>query len=134
MKYFIFLFIVLFTLNSEATILTKETQFKDVAEDLQIQKIVEVLQGRVSFLDTSEGIGDGRKAQNLDIQFQRISDSGSVNVEFSVTHTLNRIPKGFAVINIDAGGVVYDSGTIWTSTTIFLKCSVANADITFFIF
>ncbi|KKM18803.1 hypothetical protein LCGC14_1662060, partial [marine sediment metagenome] len=29
--------------------------------------------------------------------------------------------------------VVYDSGTTWTATTIYLKCSAANAAVTLFV-
>lgn len=134
MKILLFLIIWLLSFNVEAVIVTKESTFKDPADDLQVQRIIEALQGRVSFLDTSDGISDGRHSQNMDGEFQRISDTGNVDTEFSVTHTLNRVPKGFLTIKSSKGGVTYDSGTAWTSTIIYLKNSSANNDITIWIF
>jgi hypothetical protein len=59
-----------------------------------------------------------------------VADTGDANTEFSVTHHLDRVPVGFFVTNTDKAVSVYDSGTAWTSTTIYLKANVANAAIT----
>ena len=58
------------------------------------------------------------------------TDTGTANAEFTVSHNLGFIPARFMVTKISNAGVVYDSGTTWTSTQIFLKCSSANAAVT----
>ena len=62
------------------------------------------------------------------------SDTGTADTEFSIIHHLGRAPQGFLVLNIDKGGVVYDSGTTWTDTKIYLKCSAANAAVSLRVF
>ncbi len=47
------------------------------------------------------------------------------NSEVSITHTLNRIPKGFLALNINKAATIYDSGTTWTISEIYVKASTA---------
>lgn len=63
-----------------------------------------------------------------------VADSGNANTEFSVTHHLGRMPVGFIVTKSDAACSVYDSGTTWTTTTIYLKCDAANTALTISVF
>ena len=63
-----------------------------------------------------------------------VADSGNANTEFSVTHYLRRTPAGFIVTKSDKACSVYDSGTTWTTTTIYLKCDAANAALTITVF
>jgi len=85
--------------------------------------------------------------QALDLAFRRIaampfnrseavavSDTGTADTEFSVSHHLGRVPNGFLVTKIDKAATVYDSGTSWTTTTVYLKCSAANVSVTLRIF
>jgi len=51
---------------------------------------------------------------------------GVANTEFSVNHTLGRIPITFFG-HTNNGGVLYQSTTAWTKTKIFLKCTTATA-------
>ena len=71
---------------------------------------------------------------NFNAQIIDVSDSGTINTEFSVSHDLKRVPSGFLVFNINKAGVVYDSGTAWTTAALFLKCSAANATIKLLVF
>ncbi len=97
--------------------------------DTDFNTVVTCLQGRVRF-----GAGnDGSNGENIDGQWQVISDTGTINTEFSVSHSLGSIPVGYLVTKINKGGVIYDSGTAWTSTTIYLKCSAANATVSLFL-
>jgi len=58
-----------------------------------------------------------------------VSDTGTADTEFSISHKLGHVPR-FYIANLDRAGVVYDSNrTSWTSSTITLKCSAANASI-----
>ena len=59
-----------------------------------------------------------------------VADTGNANTKFTVTHHLGRVPNGFILTNSDKASVVYDDGTAWTTTSIYLKCNSANAAIT----
>lgn len=63
-----------------------------------------------------------------------VADSGNADTEFSTTHHLGRTPAGFIVTKSDAACSVYDSGTTWTTTTIYLKCDAANVAMTITVF
>ena len=63
-----------------------------------------------------------------------VSDTGNANTEFTVSHNLGRVPNGFILTKSDAACSVYDSGTTWITTAIYLKCNAANVaiDVTVF--
>jgi len=63
-----------------------------------------------------------------------VADSGNANTEFSASHYLGRTPAGFIVTKSDKACSVYDSGTAWTTTTIYLKCDAANTALTITVF
>lgn len=63
-----------------------------------------------------------------------VADTGSADTEFSTTHHIGRVPAGFILTKSDKAACVYDSGTAWTTTTIYLKCNSANAAITISVF
>jgi hypothetical protein len=54
------------------------------------------------------------------------------NTEMNILHNLNRVPVGYLVVRNDAPLELYDSGTAWTSTLIYLKSP--NTDVNFTIF
>ena len=58
------------------------------------------------------------------------TDTGTANTEFTVSHNLGFVPGKYILTKINNAGVIYDSGTTWTTTQIFLKCSTANAAVT----
>ena len=134
---FLVIFLLL-TFNCYAMEVGKSTSFrKPIDEQLNelnrlLDKIILVLTGRVSFADGA--ISDGEDGENIDGQFQIISDTGSADTEFTVAHSLGRVPVGFVTILNDKGGTVYDSGTTWTASNIYLKCNTANCNISIFIF
>lgn len=70
-----------------------------------------------------------RFSDNFNAQIVTVADTGTANTEFSVAHTLKTVPAGFILININNAGIVYDSGTVWTTTALYLKCSAANCTI-----
>lgn len=63
-----------------------------------------------------------------------VSDTGNADTEFTVTHHLGRTPTGFIVTNTDKAAQVYDSGTAWTSTSVYLKSATANCAVTVTVF
>lgn len=97
----------------------------------QINKIFRVLQGRVSF-----GTGvDGVSGQNVEGEWQTYTSNAVANTEDTIAHTIGSIPLGYIVVNQDKAGSVYQgptTGTAWTSSNIYIKCSVAS--VTFLLF
>lgn len=104
-----------------------EALIRDI--DLDLQNIFTLSKGRIRFGDGA----DAQQGENIAGEFQVVADTGAADTEFIVAHLLGVVPIGFLVINIDAGGVIYDSGTAWTATNIYLKCSAANAAVTLFL-
>ena len=106
--------------------LTKpESEFDKTAEERLIRyslQLSSLLNGGLRFSD------------NFDAQIISITDTGLANTEFSQAHTIKRVPAGFIVLNNNKAGIVYDSGTAWTSTAIYLKCSVASCTIKILVF
>jgi hypothetical protein len=71
--------------------------------------------------------------QNIAGHMVDVANTGAANTQFAVTHNLGRIPLFYDVKYINGNGVVYDSGTAWTKTQAFFKCSLATAHIRLFI-
>jgi len=86
-------------------------------------------------LELSGFLDKGLKfSDNFDAQIIEVADTGLASTEFSVAHTLKRVPTGFLIINKDKTGNGYDSGTAWTDTAIYLKYSTANTALTLLVF
>jgi len=79
-----------------------------------------VLAGNVSFGST---LNNATQDQNIQGYKASGTTPGSANVEFSINHSLGRIPIGFIVINLNAAAIIYSSTTAWTANTIYLKCN-----------
>jgi len=88
-----------------------------------------VNKGKIAF----GSVVDGNHGENIEGEHQVIADTGDANTEFSVTHTLGRIPTGYLVTSNNKAAVVYTGTTTWTSTTIYLRCDAANCAISVFI-
>jgi len=58
-----------------------------------------------------------------------VADTGNADAEFTVAHSLGRTPKGWVITYADAACAVYDSGTAWTATALYLKCNAANVHV-----
>lgn len=66
---------------------------------------------------------------NFDAQEVTATAHVTPDTEFSVAHTLGRVPTRFIVTDIDEGGVVYKGTTAWTSGLIYLKCTTGGTAI-----
>ena len=110
------------------------TRIKTANPDSEFDKSLE--QELLSFMnELSELLNGGLKfSDNFNAEIIDVADTGPANSEFSVSHTLKRVPVGYIVINKDRAGDVYDSGTTWTSTTLYLKDDTANASIKLLVF
>lgn len=99
--------------------------------DSDIKKIVFAISGRIRFGDGA----DGTSGENISGQFQQFTSHASANTEFAVSHDLGVIPVGAIVIWQDKAGDLYQgpsTGTSWTSTNVYFKCSVSS--VTFKVF
>lgn len=85
-----------------------------------------ILRGNVSF-------GDGTNTDNVFGVWVTVISPVAPNTQFTVNHKLGQVPVAFDVKRKNAAGDVYDSGTPWTKTQIFLKCSGASVTLTLFI-
>jgi hypothetical protein len=97
--------------------------------DTDIKNLYLWSNGRVRF---GSGV-DGERGENISGEFQTYTSNAVADTADSIIHTLGSVPIGFIVVRRDKGGVVYDSGTAWTSTTISLKCSTASTVVTIFL-
>ena len=97
--------------------------------DTDVKNIITNMQGRISFGELT----DGKSGESVSGECSVVSDTGNADTEFTIAHNVGAVPLGFIVTNIDKGGVVYDSGTTWTSTNIYLKCTTANTNVTLFL-
>lgn len=93
-----------------------------------VEDIFKLIKRNISFGTTVNG-----EDQNISGQMVEVLNTGLANATFTVTHNLGRIPLFYDVKYINVNGVVYDSGTAWTKTQIFLKCSIINAHVRLFI-
>lgn len=99
--------------------------------DTDLNSLFLAMQGRLRFGDG----GDGDRGENISGQFQSFTSHATANTEFSVSHTLGSVPVGYLILGRDKTGNLYQlsgTGTAWTSSTIYLKCSVSS--VTFLVF
>ena len=96
--------------------------------DQDISQLSVALQGRIRF-----GTGtDGDRGENIAGEFQVVTTAGA-DTEFAITHTLGAVPIGYIVLKQDKAASIYDSGTTWTNTTLYLKASAASVTLTLFL-
>lgn len=108
----------------------KESDIIQVDSDLDT--LFSCLQGRVRFGPGTSGY-DG---ENVFGQWITITTNAVANTEDTFTHTCGTIPVGYLVVWQDKAGSLYQSptvGTDWTTTSIYLKCSVASVTFKLFL-
>lgn len=76
---------------------------------------------------------DKAPGAHIEGQFRVVTTHATPDTEFTVAHDLGRAVVGYFVIRLDKAGVVYDSGTAWTTSNIYLKCNVASVACTLFL-
>ena len=90
------------------------------------EQLVRIVNGQISF-------GKGVTPDNIAGAWGRVEGTGPANTDFTIVHNLLYVPVGFIVVNQSKAGVIYQGGKAWTSTTITLRCSVADDNILVFI-
>jgi len=99
--------------------INNDRKFKD-----QVHKI---LDGNVDY-------GDGVNRGNIAGNWITVVSPGVANTEFNFLHKLNKLPVGYHIMRRNNSGLVYDGVTAWTTTTMYLKCTVATQTMTIFVF
>ena len=87
------------------------------------ERLAKVLNGNVSYGAT---MVNGQNDINLNI-WKAHGTSPAANTEFTITHSLGRIPITIVGQDTNNGGLLYRSTTPWSKTQIFLKCTTATA-------
>jgi hypothetical protein len=95
-----------------------------------VQNHARILSGNVAY----GSVSNTDPSRNINGVWATGTSPSTPNTAFTVDHVLGRVPVGFHTVRINAAGTLYDSGIAWTTTTISLKCSVASAAFTIFIF
>ena len=92
------------------------------------QQLAMLFQGlrNLSFTQRDGAIQHNDKAGNLDAKWVVFTSNGTANTEDAITHALGRVPVMILAAVPDKAARLYDSGTTWTSTTIYLKTNVAT--------
>lgn len=64
--------------------------------------------------------------ENVDCRRVSVTSDGTPGTEFSVLHTLGKVPIGYIVCGQNGAGSVYDGTTANTATTLFLKSDIGG--------
>lgn len=104
---------------------------RDVNTDLE--NIFLCLSGRIRFGANNTVTNKG---ENILGQFVTYTTNVTPNTEDIIPHQLGSVPIGYIVVSKDKAGDVYqkaNTGTVWTASSIYLKCSVASVSVTLFL-
>lgn len=71
--------------------------------------------------------------QNLDGLMVEIADTGTANSLNTITHNLGRVPQFIDFKYKSIAGDWYDGGTVWTTTKVFIKFTIAHMKVRLFI-
>jgi hypothetical protein len=99
------------------------------AVDKDLTNIFMAMQGRLRFGANNTATNMG---ENISGQFVTYTSNGTINTQDTVRHNLGSVPVGYIVINKNKAGDFYTSAAA-TSTSLFLKCSVASVTATLFL-
>lgn len=103
-----------------------EPLIKDISNDLLT--LFTVLQRRVRF-----GNGTANNSENIDGEFILYTSNGVADTEDTIAHTLGSVPIGYLIMKQDKAGSVYEGGTAWTSTNLYLKQTGTSVATTLFL-
>lgn len=101
---------------------------KNTHERLFIEDLHKIFNRNISF-----GSGIDTQDQNVQGKMVEIADSGLANSVIIVIHNLGYIPKFYDIKYASKATQIFDFGTVWTDTQIFLASSTANTKLRIFI-
>lgn len=83
-----------------------------------------VLSGNVDFGDTMTNVEQGR---NIKCSKAKGTTPGTANTDFTIAHSLGRVPITIAAQDTNNGGLLYRGSVAWTKTTVTLRCTAVSA-------
>lgn len=87
--------------------------------------ISRAMSGNVSFGST---MGNTDADQNLSVWKAAGTSPATANTDFTLTHSLGRVPITIVGQDTNNGGLLYRSPvTAWTKTTVTLRCTTVSA-------
>lgn len=90
-----------------------------------VERLAKVLNGQVSFGTVMNNTEPGT---NLNVWKAHGTTPGAANTDFTINHSLGRIPITIVGQDTNNGGLLYRSPiTAWTKTTVTLRCTTATA-------
>lgn len=101
---------------------------KNTHEKLWVEDLHKIFNRNISF-----GTGVNSQDQNIQGAMVEVTDSGLANSVIAVTHNLGYIPKFYDIKYANKATQVFDFGTVWTNTQIFIASSTANTKLRIFI-
>jgi hypothetical protein len=104
------------------------TNYRNINEKLFMDQLQQLFNKNISF-----GTGISTQDQNIQGKMIEIADSGVANSSIAIKHNLGYIPKFYDVKYLSASSVIFDFGTAWTKTQVFLASSTAHIKFRVFI-
>jgi len=71
---------------------------------------------------------------NVDVRRVSVTSHATPGTEFSIAHTLGKVPTGYIVAGQDAAGSVFDGATANTEAALYLKSDVSSKTFRLIIF
>jgi hypothetical protein len=87
------------------------------------ERLAKVLNGGVNFGST---MSNKDKDMNMNA-WKAQGTTPAANTDFTITHSLGRIPNTIVGQDTNNGGLIYRGSVAWTKTTITLRCTTAGA-------
>jgi hypothetical protein len=120
-------------ISGEARYIPKGVKNQEFLYTEQLQQLFRIARN-ISLTQTStRAILHGDKGGNLDAKYIVFTSAGA-NADNTISHGLNRVPRGYLVVEADKGCSVYDGLLAWTETTITLRVDVATVALKILVF
>jgi len=95
------------------------------------ERLAKVLLANVNYGTTMDNTDPDNNMNSW--KFEGMSP-GAANTDFTLPHSLNRIPLTINAQDTDNGGLIYRSpATPWTKTTVTFRCTTASANYKVFV-
>lgn len=101
---------------------------QNIHKKLYMDDLHKLVTGNISF-----GSGFNTEDKNILGTMVEVPDSGLANTSIAITHNLGYIPKFYDVKYISLASQIFDFGTPWTTTKIFLASTTAHTKFRVFI-
>lgn len=89
-----------------------------------IDYAAKVINGKVSYGSTMSNKDEDK---NLDVWKASGTTPGTANTNFTINHSLGRVPITIVGQDTNNGGLIYRGTVAWTPTSVSLKCTTASA-------